>query len=77
MKLPLRWGALALVAIWLGYGFVEQQAMKSGILIMAMGIALWTAFSLNIPAKRKPGPHDEGDDDENEYDSEEDKGRLN
>ena len=77
MKLPLRWGALALLAIWLGYGFVEQQAMKSGILIMAMGIALWTAFSLNIPAKRKPEPYDEEDDDEDEYDSEEDKGRLN
>ena len=77
MKLPLRWGALALVAIWLGYGFVEQQAMKSGILIMAMGIALCTAFSLNIPAKRKHGPYDKEDDDENEYDSEEDKGRLN
>ena len=77
MKLPLRWGFLALIAIWLGYGFVEQQAMKSGILIMAMGIALWTAFSLNIPARRRPEPYDEEDDGDAEDESEEDRDKLN
>ena len=53
-KLPLRYGIPALVALWVGHGFVEDENWRTVLLVVAMGVALWTAFSLNIPP-RKPG----------------------
>jgi len=52
MKLPLPWGLALLAALWIVYAFLESQGERTALLIVAMGVALWTAFSLNIPARR-------------------------
>ena len=55
MRLPLPWGSGLLVGLWVLHGFLTHPAEKTALLIVAMGVAMWTAFSLNIPAK-KPEP---------------------
>lgn len=54
MKLPLKWGLLALVGLWLLHGALDDRNARTTVLIAAMGVALWTAFSLKIPPKREP-----------------------
>jgi hypothetical protein len=51
MKLPLRWGLAALLGLWVLHGFLEAPNARTLLLVVAMGVALWTAFSLNIPAR--------------------------
>jgi hypothetical protein len=53
MKLPLKFGLPILVAIWVVHGFVEDENTRTFLLVAAMAVALWTAFSLNIPPRRK------------------------
>lgn len=54
MKLPLRWGLLLLLGIWALHSYAESDAHRMVLLVVGMGVALWTAFSLKIPP-RKPG----------------------
>jgi hypothetical protein len=54
MKLPLKWGLAALLGLWVLHGFLEAPDARTLLLVVAMGVALWTAFSLNIPAKKEP-----------------------
>lgn len=84
MKLPLKWGLLALVGLWVLHGALESPRERIVLLIAAMGVALWTAFSLNIPPKPKPeeesllDPPEEEERDESDSDlnTEEKKERL-
>lgn len=54
MKLPLRWGLLLLLGIWALHSYADSDAHRMVLLVVGMGVALWTAFSLKIPP-RKPG----------------------
>lgn len=66
-KLPLRWGLPLLLALWVGYPFVQAEQWKLVMLVAGMGVALWTAFSLPIaPRPPERGPHLEIVDDEPE-----------
>ena len=53
MKLPLKFGLPILVGIWVGHAFVEDENTRTILLVAAMAVALWTAFSLNIAPRRK------------------------
>ena len=53
MKLPLKFGLPILAGIWIWHGFVEHTMARTMLLVAAMAVALWTAFSLNIPPRRK------------------------
>ena len=55
MRLPLPWGISLLAGLWVLHAFLSHPAEKTALLIVAMGVAMWTAFSLNIPEK-KPEP---------------------
>ncbi len=62
MKLPLRWGVVLLAGImglasWLGPGPARSLVLMGGI-----GVALWTAFSLNITPRsvlEQPPPEED------------------
>ena len=54
MKLPLRYGLLALLGVFLAHSAVDDQRLRLLLLVVGMGLALWTAFSLKIPPRREP-----------------------
>jgi hypothetical protein len=54
MKLPLKWGVLALLGLWGLHASLDEPRERMLVLVAAMGVALWTAFSLKIPPKRRP-----------------------
>ncbi len=54
MKMPLKYGIPLLIALWLASGFIEYGQGKTLLMALAMGVALWTAFSLPRPRRRKP-----------------------
>jgi len=56
MKLPLKWGLLVLAALAVLHSALEAPNARTVVLVVAMGVALWTAFSLNIPPRREPEP---------------------
>lgn len=53
MKLPLRYGLLSLLALFLLHAYTESEQLRLLILVGGMAIALWTAFSLKIPPRRE------------------------
>jgi hypothetical protein len=55
MKLPPLWGFGLLLGLWVLHAFLDDPTQKTALLILAMAVALWTAFSLNIP-DREPEP---------------------
>lgn len=57
MKLTLKLGIPLLVLLLLASSQVEGAA-RTLVLILAMGVALWTAFSLPHPGPREPEPDD-------------------
>lgn len=54
MKLPLKVGLPLLGVLLLGLAFVEGRE-QTVLLVIAMGVALWSAFSLPHPGPR-PAP---------------------
>ncbi len=61
MKLPLKIGIPLLIVLWLVSGYTSYGEGKTALMMFAMGVALWTAFSLPRP-KRQPPPEVEGDE---------------
>jgi hypothetical protein len=57
MRLPIGWGLALLAGLWVLHALLDDPRLKTALLIVAMAVALWTAFSLNIPA-RKAEPED-------------------
>jgi hypothetical protein len=68
MKLPLRYGLPLLALLLLGLA-VTEGAERFALLLAAMGVALWSAFSLPHPGPRQappaldlePGPADDAE----------------
>lgn len=58
MKLRLRYGALALLAL-LAAVALTGGTLRLALLIAAMGVALWTALSLPRPPGQREPPEDE------------------
>ena len=54
MKMPLKFGIPLLILLWLASGFTEYGQGKTLLMSLAMGVALWTAFSLPRPRSRHP-----------------------
>lgn len=54
MKMPLKYGIPLLIALWLGSGYTDYGQGKTALMSLAMGVALWTAFSLPRPPRRRP-----------------------
>ena len=54
MKLPLRFGLPLLVGLWLASGYTPYGQGKTLLMVLAMAVALWTAFSLPLPRRRHP-----------------------
>jgi hypothetical protein len=65
MKLPLRWGVPLLVALLLSSGYVGNRE-RTILLVLAMGVALWMAFSLPIPPRRADADADGIDPDDDD-----------
>lgn len=59
MKMPLKYGIPLLIVLWLASGFTEYGQGKTLLMALAMGVAMWTAFSLPRPRRRKPNYQDE------------------
>jgi hypothetical protein len=73
MKLPLKYGIPLLIVLWLASGYTAYGEGKTLLMMLAMGVALWTAFSLPRPRRRPPRePEEEG---EEPWDEGEDAGR--
>ena len=64
MKLPLRFGIPALIALLIVGSFKGYDEGKTLFLMLAMGVALWTAFSLPRPRRWHPEEPEEGEGDE-------------
>ena len=64
MKLPLIYGIPALIALLIVGSYKGYDEGKTLFLMLAMGVALWTAFSLPRPRRWHPEEPDEeeGDD---------------
>ncbi len=54
MKLPLRYGIPLLIVFWLASGYTDYGQGKTLLMVLAMGVAMWTAFSLPRPRKWRP-----------------------
>lgn len=63
MKMPLKFGIPLLIALWLASGFMEYGQGKTLLMALAMGVALWTAFSLPRPRRRRPEEPEEPEED--------------
>lgn len=61
MKIPLRYGVPLLAALWIGSGLAEQPPLPNLLRVLAIGVALWTAFSLPIPRRSEEEEDPEGD----------------
>lgn len=53
MKLPLKYGIPLLIVLWLASGYTDYGQGKTGLMMLAMGVAMWTAFSLPRPRRRQ------------------------
>ncbi len=60
MNIPLKFGLPLLLILWIGSGWVDDSTLTMALRIAAIGVALWTAFSLPIPPKRPPAMEDSG-----------------
>ena len=65
MKMPLRYGIPLLIFLWLASGYTSYGEGKTLMMMLAMGVAMWTAFSLPRP-KRRPPEMPEDDEEEEE-----------
>lgn len=52
MRMRLRYGVPLLLALWIGSGQMADARWEMVLRVLAMGVALWTAFSLPIPPRR-------------------------
>ncbi len=59
MRLPLKYGIPLLIGLWLASGHTDYGQGKTVMMILAMGVAMWTAFSLPRPRRPPPGPPEE------------------
>ncbi len=59
MKLPLKYGIPLLIVLWLASGVTSYGEGKTFLMMLAMGVALWTAFSLPRPRRRVPEGEEE------------------
>ena len=67
MKLPLKYGIPLLVVLLLASGYTSYGQGKTLLMMLAMVVALWTAFSLPRPRKWRPEEVEEGEEsDDNE-----------
>jgi len=57
--MPLLPGFLLVVGLLVGSSLLENNPLQNFFLVAAMGVTLWTAFSLPIPPRRDPHPLDE------------------
>lgn len=70
MKLPLRYGLLLLAGLLLLSATLAAGPERSVVLLAAMGVAVWTAFSLPGISREEAAPEtgeptdEEADDDE-------------
>ena len=64
MKLPLIYGIPALIALLIVGSYKGYDEGKTLFLMLAMGVALWTAFSLPRPRSWHPEEPDEEEGDE-------------
>lgn len=67
MRLRLRYGIPLLLALWIGSSQPADPRWALVLRLLAMGVALWTAFSLPIPPRRRAHARDlhivtDGDD---------------
>ncbi len=53
MKMPLKYGIPLLIVLWLASGYTSYGQGKTLLMVLAMGVALWTAFSLPRPRRRR------------------------
>jgi hypothetical protein len=65
MRLPLRLGLPLLALLLLGLQFAEGRE-RLLLLVAAMGVALWCAFSLPHPGRHRDGQQDAGPGDDEE-----------
>lgn len=65
MKIPLRIGIPALLVMLAGTGLTEGPE-RTAFIVGAMGMAIWSAFSIPHPGPREPepGPLMEGEEEE-------------
>jgi hypothetical protein len=61
MRLPLHIGFPILVALLLMAGAVDIGPERSALLVVAIVLALWMAFSLNIRPRGPPEPEEDPD----------------
>ncbi len=52
MRMRLRYGIPLLLGLWIGSSQVADARWELLLRVLAMGVALWTAFSLPIPPRR-------------------------
>ena len=64
MKLPLIYGIPALIALLIVGSYKGYDEGKTLFLMLAMGVALWTAFSLPRPRRWHPEEPEEEEGDE-------------
>lgn len=62
MKLPLRFGIPLLVLLWLAGGYTTYGQGKTLLVVLAMGVAMWTAFSLPHPGRKAGAPPEDDED---------------
>lgn len=72
MKIPLRYGIPLLLALWLGSGLASEPPLPNLLRMLAIGVALWTAFSLPIPRRYEEEEDPEGYPITEDADAEED-----
>ena len=53
MKLPIKFGIPLLLVLWLASGYTDYGQGKTLLMVLAMVVALWTAFSLPHPRRNK------------------------
>ena len=53
MRMRLRYGVPLLLALWIGSAWMADPRWELALRVLAMGVALWTAFSLPIPPRRR------------------------
>ena len=57
--MPLKVGLPLLALLWVGSSWVDAAQGQLLLRVGAMGVALWTAFSLPIPRRLPPAPDDD------------------
>lgn len=64
LRMHLKLGLPLLALLWVGSNWVDGAQAELLLRVGAMGVALWTAFSLPIPRRPPPAADDDEDWDE-------------